>query len=175
MRSPGDQATGHPRAARLFALLAWALVGCVATRGGLVELPLGPENPPSAASDSASAAASGEVDPPWLPPALAPLIREQAEVPALAHGGGRYTMKVRTSDPEAYRGEGEVPRGFLACAEHQEEQTEGPLLCMRRGLAGWRYGVKLPGARTWAREGRLADCASCHEMSPRGGLYGLRP
>jgi hypothetical protein len=146
------------------------------SRGALVEVPLGPEPQGAAsASDSAAAAASGEVDPPWLPPALAALPREQVEVTALSHGGGRYTMKVRTSDPDVYHAEGEVPRGFLACAEHQEGPDEGPLLCMRRGAAGWRYAVRLPGARSWAREGRLGDCAGCHEMSPRGGLYGLRP
>ena len=146
----------------------------MAARGALVEVPLGPESAAASASESASVAPS-EPDPPWFPPALAALAREQAEVPALSHGGGRYTMKVRTSDPEAYRGEGEVARGFLACAEHQDGPTEGPLLCMKRGATGWRYAVRLPGARAWAREGRLGDCASCHEMSPRGGLYGLRP
>lgn len=163
---------GHP--GRL-TLLAWGLAGCVVSRGApLTTLPL-PAEASAAASESAPAAAASEADPPWFPPALAALVREQTEVPALSHGGGRYTMKVRTTDPEAYRGEGEVGRGFVACAEHQEGPDEGPLLCMRRGVSGWRYAVRLPGEKAWAREGRLGDCAGCHELSPRGGLYGLRP
>ncbi|HEU4411900.1 MAG TPA: hypothetical protein VFS43_42055 [Polyangiaceae bacterium] len=134
-------------------------------------------------SPSASASASADAAPPspWAPPALGPPLAP-VDVPpfrALGHAGGRYEVRLWSSDAAAYRAGGALPPGLVVCAEHREgaEPSDADLTtCMRReprgGEGAWLFGVMPRGGGRWLRVGALDDCARCHRSAPREGLFG---
>jgi hypothetical protein len=135
---------------------------------------------PRGAPSAEGAAGPGAWSPPALGPPLAPV-----DVPAfraLGHAGGRYDVRLWSSDPAAYRAGGAPAAGFVVCADHREGPGPGPpdlVTCMRReagpGAGAWLYGVMERGGGPWLRVGALDDCAGCHHSAPRGGLYGPPP
>jgi hypothetical protein len=166
------------RLAQRCALVAAFALGAPTCRPRF-EGPVGITPSPSASS---SALADGAAPPaPWAPPTLGPPLAP-VDVPpfrALGHAGGRYEVRLWSSDVPAYRAGGAPPPGLVACAEHREgaEPSDADLVtCMRRepkgGEGAWLYGVKPRGGGAWLRVGPLDDCARCHRSAPRDGLFG---
>ncbi|MCU0682511.1 MAG: hypothetical protein MUF34_09685 [Polyangiaceae bacterium] len=116
----------------------------------------------------------------WPPPALGPPLSPVDTPPfrALGHAGGRYEVRLWSSDPAGYRSSDAPVAGLVVCAEHREgaEPAAADLItCMRReaatGEGAWSYGVMGRGG-PWLRVGPLDDCARCHRSAPREGLFG---
>ncbi len=144
-----------------------------AARSAALPSPSGP-----AASGSSAAFA------PWAPPSLGPPLAPVDVAPfrALGHAGGRYEVRLWSSDPVAYRAAGSAALGLVVCAEHREGAEPSPadlIACMRRepggGEGAWLYGVMPGGGGPWLRVGPLEDCARCHRSAPREGLFGPPP
>jgi hypothetical protein len=158
--------TGCPGAA------CWA--GASLSAGSVSPASLSAEQDANNRAAAASAAAAARKAPGWAIPREGLLRAVSEPFVSLGHAGGRYTMSVLASEPEAYLGRTPVLPGLIVCAEQREVagRVDGPLLCMRREQEGWTFGAALPGGDTWARVGKLDDCALCHAAAPRDWLFG---
>ncbi len=97
------------------------------------------------------------------------------------HAGGRYRMQLfaNAAGKNAWQNHAQaMTAGALFAAAHTEDGRAGPLLVMQKRAAGydsghgdWYYAVADSAARRVLRQGRLADCAACHSMSPTDYVF----
>lgn len=82
----------------------------------------------------------------------------------------------------AWRAGTTYPAGAVLVAAHTEVVggAAGPLLVMQKRARGyfprgedWSYAYATPAARP-LRQGRLDDCASCHALAQRDGVFVTR-
>jgi hypothetical protein len=113
-------------------------------------------------------------------PALAAVALVGPEAPFVSNGHtrGRWATAWRATDPAAFASSSPRPRGFVVCSAHVPPSESGAgerlLLCMRKESAtsgDWSYAVGDDYGRPFQRVGKLADCAACHAVGPREGLY----
>lgn len=91
------------------------------------------------------------------------------------HGRGRFSTRLRASDQAAFESPtAPPPDGFVVCAQHTHPDDTTRLFCMRRRAAtegGWDYQTSNGYGQKAIRVGQLADCAACHAVAPRSGLF----
>ncbi len=93
-------------------------------------------------------------------------LTQVGEIAATAHGHGAYTARVLTSDVAAFAAR-RVVDGLVACAAHEARGGgAGPFVCWRVERPLPHYSVSASPSGPVVREGRLDDCAGCHDPGP---------
>jgi hypothetical protein len=134
----------------------------------------------------ASSATTGPATPPSSPaidgafdtaPAEDSLVSVGPSTPFLSqgHGRGRFRTELRASDRAAFGStERTLPAGFVVCAHHADPGGKDRLFCLRKrpdAPGGWEHLVSNGYGQPAIRFGQLADCAGCHTVAPRDGLF----